>query len=333
MRLAKFSAVAVIATVLLAMGSSFTTTQAVDVPFADIQNFVRSVTVQITIELERHHRPLEWYQEVDSDGVRGEWKVRYGQWQDPESVQVAGSGAIVYSGRNDIYPEGATLIMTNAHVVMSLVRRESLGTRTNPLDVYAESDLIISREPINVRVRENARPIAQEYFRIPSTFVNVRHRPDQTYRVLGSVVAYDLSLDIALIEIPRVWGLPYASFRDTPARVGEEIWKGGAPLGIPFSIDRGRINQVGLNLGSSMGITWGSLKGDVPSAPGSSGSGIYDRNGRLIGCLHATLVYRNNYIQGGKLIIDGQNIREWLMWSGWAFVVLGQEYPGAPYAK
>jgi len=64
----------------------------------DVNEFVRSVTVQIVVSVEKYTRSLDWYQEINADGSRSDWKVRYGKWDEPERIEVVGSGFIVYSG-------------------------------------------------------------------------------------------------------------------------------------------------------------------------------------------------------------------------------------------
>ena len=308
------------------------------VPDADVQNYVRSVTVQVLVYFNRYTRSLTWYQEVTASGEKGDWKVRKGNWEkDPELSVIAGSGVILYS---DILPLdvdgviGATYILTNAHVVEFLVKEEALGSRYNPLPVYDKKDLIINDFPPSVEVKEGARPVAEQYFKLAKEYVTIKHREDQFYEVRGKVVAYDRALDVALIRLDNVWGLPYATFRGTDCQVGEEIWICGAPLGLPFSIDRGRINQVNLDLGEGLGVIWDNqIKLDIPAAPGSSGSGIFDKDGWLIAELHGMLVYNGNYIEGGQLAIDGQSIREWLIWNGWAFIALNKPYAHAPHQR
>jgi len=333
MRHIKKLAACIVLLTIVALGTGFSET--VVVPGAEVQKFVRSVAVQVLVNLDKYTRSLTWYQEVTADGQKGEWKCKYGDWSKPERIAVAGSGVIIFSDKLPI-PQGnvvgATIILTNAHVVEYLVKKEALGSAINPFDVYDESDLIISTYPPSVKVREGARPKAQQYFVLPANYVTIKHREDQTYEVRGKVIAFDKALDVALIQLDNVWGLPYATFRETPAQVGEEVWICGAPLALPFSIDRGRINQVKLDLGESGGILWNrQLKLDIAAAPGSSGSGIFDINGYLIGCLHGVLVYQGNYIRGGQLAIDGEFIREWLIWNGYAFIVMNPPYAKAPY--
>ena len=288
----------------------------------NISTFVKSVTVQLIVHLDEYSRDITWYQEVDMFGNKGEWKSKYGEWSiTPKRIVAAGTGVIIYSNKDDISKEGATYILTNAHVVEPLTKPETLGTKYYPLDAYDEHDLIIHNLPPYVEVKDNARPIKQHYYVLPNDYVSIKHREDQYYEVKGTVVNYDKGLDVALVKVGGVYGLPFAQFRQEPAQLGEEVYMCSAPLGIPFSIDKGRINQINLNLGEGGGIIWDNqIKVDIPAAPGSSGAGIFDINGNLIAEFHGVLGYRGTFIEGGGLAINGQFIREWLTWTGWSFI-------------
>ncbi len=308
--------------ILLLILMSFTATAQEQ---TSINEFVRDVTVQIIVSVERYSRTLTWYQEINTDGSRSDWKVRYGNWEEPERIEVVGSGFIVYSGSAP-YPSdtvGATYILTNAHVVSLMVRENTRGSAYRPLDVFSQDDMIITTTPPNVAVREGARPIQQQYLVVDRDYVSIRHSEDQLYEVRAKVVAYDELLDVALLELGNVWGLPYAKFRRDPPKVAEEVVICGAPLGIGFSLDYGKINQVGLDLGISGGISWNQqIKVSIAAAPGSSGSGIFDaQTGEVVAQLHGCLVYQGNYIAGGQLANEGRRIAEWLRWSGWAFIL------------
>lgn len=305
---------------------------------AILQRFIRSVTVQVLVNIDKWTRSLTWYQEVTATGEKGDWKVRYGDWsQKPERIVVAGTGVIVYS--LDGGPYSGTYILTNAHVVQYLVNKEVLGSRYSPIDEYKLEDLEIETMPPRVQPKPGARPFAQYYFTLPANYVLIKAHEDQFYTVYAKVVDYDLALDVALLQVCKpngdpaaVWGLPYVTLRDHDPRVGESVWVCGAPLGIPFSIDRGRVNQVNLNLGESGGIVWNKqVKLDIAAAPGSSGSGIFDERGMLCALLHGVLVYAGNYIRGGTLAVPVTLIRDWLMWRGWAFIVTAPPHVSAPY--
>ncbi|MCS7240966.1 MAG: serine protease [Candidatus Bipolaricaulota bacterium] len=307
---------------------------------AQIQKFIRSVTVQVLIQMEKYTRPLMWYQEVTATGERGEWKARYGDWsKTPTPVVQSGTGVIVYSCDGGQY--SGTFILTNAHVVQPLVQSSILGSPYSPIDEYRLDDLIIETMPPSVKPKPEARPFQQYYFKIPSNYVQIKSKEDQFYTVYAKIVDYDLALDVALLQVCKpdgtpaaVWGLPYASFRDFDPMLGESVWVCGCPLGIPFSIDRGRVNQVNLDLGTGGGIVWNKqVKIDIAAAPGNSGSGIFDDRGYICALLHGTLIYAGNYIRGGILAIPVTLIRDWLTWRGWAFIVSAPPHVSAPYYK
>ncbi|MEM3554255.1 MAG: serine protease [Candidatus Micrarchaeaceae archaeon] len=332
------AAVLVVGSLFCVLGA--TQLPAVPVNEAIVQKFVRSVTVQVLVHMDKYVRTVEWYQEVNAKGERGDWKARYGEWsKTPQRVVVAGSGVIVYS--RDGGPYSGTFILTNAHVVEPLVNKAALGSPANPKDEYSLEDLIVDSMPPRITVKPGARPVAQYYFTLPTSYVQIKAREDQFYTVYARVVDYDLALDVALLQICKpdgspaaVWGLPYASLREHNPFLGESVWVCGAPLGIPFSVDRGRVNQVDLDLGESGGIVWNDqIKLDIAAAPGSSGSGIFDERGYVVALLHGVLVYAGNYIRGGTLAVPVRHIRDWLMWRGWAFIVTAPPYEGAPYYK
>jgi len=320
----------------------------------ELQNYVRSVSVQIVVMAEKHYRALRWLKYEPGDRLTDQEFARLNddekEWYlqgyklgsktayETDAYPICGSGVIVYSDvlKSGIQASegchGATYILTNWHVVDMLVdynarRYESCGNFSNPQYVYAEADIIRNTYPPSVKIREGARPIGEQYFTMSRDYVTIKHSAEQSYRVQAEIAAVDRALDVAVLRLKNVWGLPYTIFRGTPCRVGEEIWMCGAPLALPFSIDVGRTNQVGLNLGVSGGIAWDNqIKMDIAAAPGSSGSGILDADGKLIALEHGVLVYGGNYISGGHLAISGMDVREWLIWNSFSFIVDADEY-------
>jgi len=330
-----------------------------------VQTFVESVGVQIRIPVVYTYNTLTWYKyeegkkltdkEIDklSDDEK-EWyklgyKVVYGEWQtkDEEKVEIAiyGSGVIIYSA---VLPEplqskekgiyGATLILTNYHVAEPLIDKLSLGSRFKPINVYAESDIIKSTYPPQMTIREGSRPIKQKFMELGTmettgyvatkNTMEIKCKIDQHYQINAKVVAYDKGLDVAVLQVDNVFFQPYATFRQTPCQVGERIWSRDAPLALPFSTNRGRINQTGLDLGVwASGLGWNDqVKTDIASAPGSSGAGIFDVNGFLIAQHHGVLVHQGNYIEGGHLANPGDKIAEWLSWNGFSYIFLEKPY-------
>ena len=329
-----------------------------------VQNFVESVGVQIRIPIVITYRSLTWYKydegikltqkEIDklSDDEK-EWyglgyKVEYGEWQseDDEKVESAiyGSGVVIYSA---ILPEplqsqekgiyGATLFMTNYHVGQPIIDKLSLGSRFKPFNVYEEIDTIKSIYPPSVKIRKGARPTKQKFFTLghikeeykaTKNTAEIKRTEDQNYQINAKIVAYDKGLDVCVMQVDNVFFQPYATFRGTPCQVGERIWSRDAPLALPFSTNRGWINQVGLDLGIwADGLGWNDqVKTDIPSAPGSSGAGIFDVNGFLIAQHHGVLVNQGNYIVGGHLANAGDKIAEWLSWNGFSYIFLEKPY-------
>lgn len=324
-------------------------------PVTDVEilEFVRSCSVQVQIRVKRLRRDINWYKLTDGNRLdekdlyalnedEKKWyaqgyKVEYGKYpkdKDAEDWLISGSGVIIYSQKYDIpiligneLIYGETLGITNWHVVEQLVDYESRGTSKKPFNIYDERDKIITTSPPSVTIVEGARPIEQAYFKVDTQQVYIKHSEDQLYQVVAEIVAVDNAIDVAVFRIKNVFNLPYAVWRGTPPQVGEKVWICGAPLALRFSIDRGYINQVGLDLGRSHGIVWDDqIKLDIAAAPGSSGSGIFDIYGNLIAQEHGVLVYNGNYISGGHLATNGMAIREWLIWSGFAHTVLQPAY-------
>lgn len=328
-----------------------------------LMDFIQSVTVQIIVPTNRYFRYLSWYEleegQVDREKLDRNkdqwgykwfidgWKVEKGDWckeKEAQAVKICGSGVIVYSKMPDknydikdkAFAETyySTYILTNAHVVDILVDYrvgiDKWGTRREPLDIYEPAFLVERTYPPGISVKGDAKPYEQAYFIAKTNYITIKHSVDQLYRVEAKIVAFDRALDVALLKLKNVFGLPYAVWRGTPCRVGEEVYICGAPLALPFSIDKGRINQVDLDLGDDGikdSIIWDNqVKLDIAAAPGSSGSGIFDIYGNLIAEEHGVMVHHGNYISGGHLAISGMAIREWLVWNGFAFTVFQEPY-------
>ena len=318
-------------------------------PVSDVEiiDFVRSVSIQVVVRVKNYFRLLNWYKLEEGTKLEKAWlsdeekkwyemgyTYEVGKWEEPEDWLICGSGVIIYSQKYDVpilidgeMIYGETLGITNWHVVEMLVDYESRGTAYKPMNVYAEKDITTYTYPPSVEIRKDARPIGQEYFKVETENVYIKHDEKQLYQVTAEIVAVDNAIDVAVFRIKNVFGLPYAVWRGTSCQVGEKVWICGAPLALPFSIDRGYINQIGLDLGKSYGIVWNDqVKLDIAAAPGSSGSGIFDIYGNLIAQEHGVLVYNGNYISGGHLATNGMSIREFLIWSGFAYTCVQKPY-------
>ena len=318
-------------------------------PVSDVEvlDFVRSVTVQVVVRFNQYTRYPNWYKLAEGEKLdkpflqdeEKEWyeqgyKVEWGKWQEPEPWLISGSGVILYSKEyekpiliNNKLEYGETLGITNWHVVEMLIDYESRGNASKPLNIYAEKDKVVTMLPPSVTIIDGARPVKQVYYTVDTQQIYIKHDEKQLYEVVAELVSFDNFIDVAVFRIKNVFGLPYATWRGTPCQVGEKVWICGAPLGVRFSIDRGYINQTGLDLGISGGVGWDDqVKMDIAAAPGSSGSGIFDIYGNLIAQEHGVFVYNGNYISGGHLATNGMSIREFLIWHGFAYTVLQEPY-------
>lgn len=235
-----------------------------------------------------------------------------------------------------VYAE--TLVMTNYHVVEPLVDKLSLGSKADPINVYEEIDIKTSIDPPTANFIEGARPIAQKYavlvdkegkqfdWSATTNYASIKISSDQNYDIQAVVVGYDKGLDVGILQIKNVAFQPYATFRRTECQVGEKVWIRHAPMAMEFSTDRGYINQTHLDLGiDSDGLGWmDQVKLDIPSAPGSSGSGIFDENGYLVALFHGGLIYQlgwgYSFIEGGHLAHEGTSVAEWLNWKGFSYI-------------
>ena len=316
------------------------------VPDIDTLEFIKSVSVKVLVKVKKYFRALNWYKleegtlkdnmpygltEDEKVWYEQGYKVEFGKYEEPEAMEITGSGVIILSQEFE-KPEmidgkkiyGETIGITNWHVVEMLINYNSYK---KPLYIYDDKDIVTSTYPPSFEVKEKARPVGQVYYEVDTEGIYIQHSEKQLYEVKASLVASDRAIDVAVFKIDNVFGLPYAVWRGTPCKVGEEIWICGAPLGLFRTIDKGRINQIDLDLGESYGIIWDNqVKLDIAAAPGSSGSGIFDVYGNLIAQEHGVLVYAGNYISGGNLATNGMSIREFLIWRGLAYTVLQKPY-------
>ena len=316
------------------------------VPDIDTLDFIKSVSIKVIVKANKYYRALNWYKleegtlkdnmpygltEDEKVWYEQGYKVEFGKYGEPEAIEITGSGVIILSQEFD-KPEmidgkkiyGETIGITNWHVVEMLINYNSFK---KPLYVYDDKDIITSTYPPSFEIREKAKPVGQVYYEVDTDGIYIQHSEKQLYEVKATLVASDRAIDCAVFKIDNVFGLPYAVWRGTPCKVGEEIWICGAPLGLFRTIDKGRINQIDLDLGESYGIIWNDqVKMDIAAAPGSSGSGVFDVYGNLIAQEHGVLVYGYNYISGGQLAINGMSIREFLIWRGLAYTVFQKPY-------
>lgn len=289
--------------------------------------------------------------------------VKYGEWigddkdEEDQIVETAiyGSGSVIFSDelpeqlQEEVEMYAATIVLTNYHVIQPLVDKLSLGSRAYPINVYEEIDIKTTIDPPTATFIEGARPIMQKYsylvdkegeeikyWSATTNTASIRISVDQHYDIQATVPkgGYDKGLDVGILIIKNVAFQTYATFRRKECEVGEKVWIRHAPMAMRFSTDRGYINQTHLDLGiDEDGLGWNDqVKLDIPSAPGSSGSGIFDENGYLIALFHGGLIHQlglgYSYIEGGHLAHEACSVADWLNWRGYSYIFIKNEVHG-----
>ena len=90
--------------------------------------------------------------------------------------------------------------------------------------------------------------------------------------------------DFCLLDVKGLWGIPANVRRYDTLRVGESVYGLGAPQGLDLSMSTGIISQKR----AAKGVRY--IQTDVAISPGSSGGGLFDREGNLVGIMTAKIV-------------------------------------------
>lgn len=97
---------------------------------------------------------------------------------------------------------------------------------------------------------------------------------------IGVVVALDVEHDLALFRTADI-GQGYVSVRDSSPQVGEDVFAIGHPAGMEYTFSRGWVSTP-CRLDSRLGEgCWTQV--DITIWGGSSGGGLYDMAGNLVG--------------------------------------------------
>ena len=90
------------------------------------------------------------------------------------------------------------------------------------------------------------------------------------------------SRDLCLLEVSGLWGIPANLRRTDSLTVGESVYAIGAPQGLDYSLSAGVISQLRKEEGESLP----RIQTDAAISPGSSGGGLFDAQGNLVGITH-----------------------------------------------
>lgn len=283
-------------------------------PAVEVNEKVMPAIVQVLVEIDYKSRPVAY---VESR-LTGQLIREVGEWSQHQATST-GSGTVIYSGtvRRRGQEETMTLILTNHHVV-----KDTLAKRNQTLYQYRPEDIEIDNW--QMKLRKDAKEEAE--VQITGARLGIVVIPDQNFWIPAEVVLYDETLDIALLKVADVEGVPYVRFGDSDAtRVGETLYIAGAPLGFPFQLTQGILGQKDFSVPPNWRNMW---RYDAAQAPGSSGSGIFNRNGELVGLVRGTLGYSYlvgfGYVfvpqAGQHLGIPANQIKFLLRWQGYGFI-------------
>lgn len=140
------------------------------------------------------------------------------------------------------------------------------------------SGVVVGKNEVvtNCHVVSNTRTIAVRQA------ADVRGR--ETYRMKAELVARNEQRDLCLLSVKELSAPPaappviFAAARNVS--IGEEVYAIGAPQGLDLSLSRGIISQLRGNYGKQSAPI---IQTDAAISPGSSGGGLFNENGELLG--------------------------------------------------
>lgn len=108
----------------------------------------------------------------------------------------------------------------------------------------------------------------------------------------GVIQKVSLYLDIALVKIPAS-NLPYVNIKDSKLhQQGDEVWTIGSPLNMKQVASKGIISSFVDK------ILYTYITTDAIIVEGSSGGGLFNKEGDLIGIVTAAIKDRNRHYSG-----------------------------------
>ena len=109
--------------------------------------------------------------------------------------------------------------------------------------------------------------------------------------------------DLCLLEVSGLWGIPANLRRTDSLTVGESVYAIGAPQGLDYSLSAGIISQLRKEEGESIP----RIQTDAAISPGSSGGGLFDAQGNLVGI--TTSIQKGDQVEGINFAIPA----DWIL--------------------
>ena len=127
----------------------------------------------------------------------------------------------------------------------------------------------------NCHVVDNAKRIA--------VYKSVARRADDDNAFAARIRHADKRRDFCLLDVDGLWGIAATVRKYATLKVGESVYGLGAPKGLDLSLSDGLISQLREIDGNR------KIQTNVAISPGSSGGGLFDREGNLIGIMSSKI--------------------------------------------
>ncbi len=112
-----------------------------------------------------------------------------------------------------------------------------------------------------------------------AVYKSVGRRADTERSFSASIRRADVAKDFCLLDVDGLWGVPAAVRRYDTLTVGEDVYGLGAPQGYDLSLSSGLVSQLRTLDGTRY------IQTDAAISPGSSGGGLFDNEGNLVGIM------------------------------------------------
>ncbi len=148
-------------------------------------------------------------------------------------------------------------------------------------------------------------------------------RGHETYRMKAELIARNEQRDLCLLSVkelsapPAATPVPFAAARSVS--IGEEVYAIGAPQGLDLSISRGIVSQLRGDYGKKSAPI---IQTDAAVSPGSSGGGLFNENGDLLGI--TTFKLSGGASEGLSFALPVEWVKELLAHAG-VKITAGQE--------
>ncbi|MBE8158459.1 MAG: trypsin-like serine protease [Betaproteobacteria bacterium] len=183
-----------------------------------------------------------------------------GRWWSPSRSEVGGRiavGASANPPRNTNIAQTVFEKVWRSIVVIKSGKNQGSGVIVRP-NIVATNCHVLGGEKITVYKHDNRRASTDTLFS-----ATVRKR--------------DSKKDFCLLDVSGLSGIPAGIRKYNTLKIGENVYALGSPKGLDLSLSSGLISQLRQGGGERI------IQTDAAISPGSSGGGLFDSEGNLIG--------------------------------------------------